>query len=490
MSEVLKDLGTRLWGLVASTILTGRIPPEARISVPPVIGLPAKVWKAILELDRRGEPLDVQRVIDEAHLKGDEVLRLSKAIDDFGGAPPDYHARSVAAALRKYHRIRLVERLAQDPLNDQLLAELAALPRGGASVRGLTVEEVPDRLPETDWLVEGLVARGDIVVLAGEPAAGKSLLAAGLAIGLAKGDRLIFGAWRGCGRPRRVLVVDEEQHPEKAVRRLLRLADGYRVDLRQLAGQTLWWTRPRQGFSFRSREWIARLHETIADTRPDLLIIDSLRATRTGSEIDAAATRQFFHTHVYPIVSTYGCSVLFLHHTRKMPAGQKRTTGVQDDIAGADLVGAVDAAILLQTEQKGKPGEEEPERVLTWPKLREGPSPEPLVLRLIDGPSGAAGPALSLRLVRRGELALPPRVDRPPAPQPLLDRILELLDAERDGENWGRRSIAWIAKALGEEKVTVRTALDDLLRAGLVRRRKDKPYFWIARARRSGEEEE
>lgn len=442
------------------------------------------MWRAILALARRGEPITIERLRDEANLSDKDMLELSRRLDGFVPKDPAYLARSVGVLLRKHERLTLVEKLAENPFDDEVLERLARLPRGSAASRGMAIDDPPLEMPRPTWLVEGLVARGDILVLAGEPAAGKSLLAASLALSLAVGDANPLGAWLGPERPVRVLLVDEEQHPHKAAGRLLRLARGMGVKLDEVVGRTFWWTKPRQGFSFRSRDWVSRLHETLADIRPDLLVIDSLRAVRTGSEVDAAATRQFFHQHVYPLVATYGCAVMFLHHTRKMPPGEKRRLGVQDDIAGADIVGAVDAAMLLQVEQKeGRlPGEEEdqPVRKLSWAKLREGPTPPPLVLRL-HGHRSPDGP-LSLRLVPPAALALPSMASGARQRKDLAETILRLVaepPPEVHADSKGRVSRRQIESYLDEDPAVIRATLDHLTATGQLLRRKDRPVYWL-----------
>ena len=477
--DLLAGVGKTLWDLALSCLLRGEVPPEARIDVPAVVGLPARVWKALLRLSDRGDEINVETLAAEVPLSAAEVAEVGQRLDGWAGASPEWYARQVAVKLRKWHRIRLVRELAEDPWNDELLAELARLPRGGAAARGLSIEaEIPAELPEPDWLVKGLIARGDLVVLAGEPAAGKSLLSASLALQLAAGHRRLLGFWDGPEQPRRVFLVDEEQHPAKALKRLLRLADGYRIDVRRIAGDTFWWSRPRQGFSFRNRDWIGRLHESLADIRPDLVIIDSLRAVRVGSEIDAAATRQFFHNHIYPLISTFGCAVLFLHHTRKTPPGGQRKLGVQDDIAGADIVGAVDAAMLLQVDPNGAKVGGQPVRVLSWPKLREGASPPEAVLRM-DGHDSLSGP-LRLRLVERDRM---PFEELPSQQGPsqseleaVLEAVAELADPSRDR---GRVSLKQVADHLAGEvpRRRIRRALSALVESGELVQSPGRPRF-------------
>lgn len=82
-------------------------------------------------------------------------------------------------------------------------------------------------VPPLVWDVEGLVSRGDRVVVYGEFGSGKSWIAQHLALHLAEGR-----PWMGFPIPerRRVLYVDEEMNPRTSHRRLKRLTMGMSLD--------------------------------------------------------------------------------------------------------------------------------------------------------------------------------------------------------------------------------------------------------------------
>src|SRR5438132_10346206 len=61
--------------------------------------------------------------------------------------------------------------------------------------------------PTPRWLIPGIIAEGAMIILAGDPGVGKSVLSYAMALSLASGQPFLG---RGGGAPKRVLYFDEE----------------------------------------------------------------------------------------------------------------------------------------------------------------------------------------------------------------------------------------------------------------------------------------
>lgn len=160
-----------------------------------------------------------------------------------------------------------------------VLDDLAA-DQGGSStprvLRELDVARmVSEPPPPVPWVVEGLVMRGGLTALSGQPGASKSLLCLALAAAVATGTSEVgFACERGD-----VLIIDAENGQAEIHRRVHRLgvpAHGVRVV-------------EADGFDLRERDHQRQLEALLID-RPALLVLDSFRTLWGGQENDSGET--------------------------------------------------------------------------------------------------------------------------------------------------------------------------------------------------------
>lgn len=186
----------------------------------------------------------------------------------------------------------------------------------------------PTGLP-SEWVWEGLLARGDVALLTSFWKAGKTTLLAGLLDALDTGRPFLGRATV----PAHTVVVSEEAPAHWAARRrAIPGGDRARVACRPFPG------RPS------AADWAAFVRaaeDGRADAPLDLFVVDPLATFLPGrSEADAAALLDFLH----PLrrLADGGTAVLVLHHPRKKPSEEgsaARGSGV--------LLGYVDAAVEL-----------------------------------------------------------------------------------------------------------------------------------------------
>ena len=170
---------------------------------------------------------------------------------------------------------------------------------------------------EHDWLVPGLLATRDRVVLYSQTGVGKSWLLMQFATDIARGVHPIT-----CdnleGGPRKVLYVDLEMGPEETKRRRLALTDDASPDtlrVRSFQGH---------GFDVEQTETLADLDLLLAMFKPDLLCIgpvkNMMRAPISGNAT-STSTASFKLAELVESWSARGMAVMLEHHTPKSGHG-------------------------------------------------------------------------------------------------------------------------------------------------------------------------
>jgi AAA domain len=213
-----------------------------------------------------------------------------------------------------------------------------------------------ERPPPVDWLIEGLAARGALSLLAGQPKAGKSLLALALAGGVASGGRV---AGIGC-RAGTALVVDAENGADEIHRRL------WGLELPARAAERLHLLEAR---ALDLRIELARLERRIAGCAPDVVVLDSFRSLWSGRERSDAEVEALLRG-LRELARRRQLALVLLHHTTK---GGDPYRGSNAIAAGVDLA----ARLTVDEDDRDAGG-----RVLEGFAARLGPTAGPRSLRL------------------------------------------------------------------------------------------------------------
>ncbi len=195
------------------------------------------------------------------------------------------------------------------------------------------------------WVLEGWLAEGDVAILAGEPGAGKSMVLLDLALSLATG-RDFLKYMPMSGKPKRVLVVDEENNERICRRRLQQFLLGYELDdnalrilpLRYLTDNFL---------CLDDEKALKRFHRELGEFQPDWVMLDSLVRFHARDENSNSAMSQFYTDILKPISRNYQCGLVMLHHLSKPSKDKSSELGHR--LRGAsDLRGMVDELWMLE----------------------------------------------------------------------------------------------------------------------------------------------
>lgn len=177
-----------------------------------------------------------------------------------------------------------------------------------------------DTTPPADWVVEGMIPRGEITLLLGTGGTGKTLLAMQMATGLAAGASVL-------GRPvkqQKVMLFLCEDRAEELKRRQrsidasLGLQRGrYKGHLRTVSRKfednaLFTWDNRTNTFTL-TPLWHSMRNDAAA-FGADLIVIDTLADVFGGSEIDKQQVRKFLNVCLGKLVESTGGAVLLLGH--------------------------------------------------------------------------------------------------------------------------------------------------------------------------------
>lgn len=166
---------------------------------------------------------------------------------------------------------------------------------------------------QPDWVVDGLIERGDQWMIAGAPKAGKSLLATQLALAVSEGGR--FLDWQ-CDRPQKVLYMDFELKDRVFWQRLLGMYRGNEQAMQRNRNFL------RCG-DFKTVDVLdvverKKIADMIAQVDPDLIVWDVLARMHSGDENDNG-TMKAVMMGIRMLSGT--AAHVVVHHARKPPSG-------------------------------------------------------------------------------------------------------------------------------------------------------------------------
>ncbi len=191
--------------------------------------------------------------------------------------------------------------------------------------------------PQYEWLVDGMIARGDTTLLVGEPNVGKSWVSLSLAVAVANGDDK-WVKW-DLNHQGRVLYVDEENPHDVVYHRLRQLGLKNHGNMRYLH---------RQGVRLDKR-FDMFLDEAIS-YQPSLIVLDSLTRIHTQDENNAGAMAALFNDSINVLTKETGSAIVILHHTNKGDSNSSyvRTRG------SSDIGAAVDCGLECRSTSPGQ----------------------------------------------------------------------------------------------------------------------------------------
>lgn len=182
--------------------------------------------------------------------------------------------------------------------------------------------------PEYEWLVKGLICKGDTTLLVGEPNVGKSWISLSLAVAMSDGS----SNWLGydVANHGKVLYIDEENPHDVVYHRLRQLGANNFNNIRYIH---------RQGVRL-DRNFDKLLDEAVA-YEPTMIVLDSFTRFHTKDENNAGEMATLFNDSINVLCRETNAAVVLLHHTNKSDS----TSSYVKTRGSSDIGAAIDCGI-------------------------------------------------------------------------------------------------------------------------------------------------
>lgn len=241
--------------------------------------------------------------------------------------------------------------------------------------------------PPIDWLVEGVMEKGNLVMLVGAPKTAKSWLSIELGLTVASGgdlfnDPLLLGN----GRKGSVLFCFLEDGKYNIHARVNALAASKGI---KDPGELDLMFRFGGGIDVGDAQKSIQFANAVKEIKPDLdmLVFDPFRNLHFGDENDSANIIRVME-NLRSIRDITGAAILVIHHTRKPASTDKGNPGFTIRGSGA-IFGAVDGLIAMSSVHENE-GEAITNNVFIRVKGGREAKPFSTSLHIMDGQDGRA----------------------------------------------------------------------------------------------------
>jgi len=172
-------------------------------------------------------------------------------------------------------------------------------------------------IPERQWLVEGFIPDSTVTLLSGDGGVGKSLLALQLAADVTQGCHWL----RKDTKAGNALFISAEDDRDELHRRIADIARNTRVSLSALRGLTVaslaggdaLLAELRTGGALAETALYNQLYAKMMETRPALVVLDTLADLFPGDENNRVQARQFIGL-LRRLAIEHSCAVVMLAH--------------------------------------------------------------------------------------------------------------------------------------------------------------------------------
>lgn len=191
-----------------------------------------------------------------------------------------------------------------------------------------------------DWVIENLIHKQGLAVVAAPPGIGKTQFSLNLALNIAAGKD--FLNWT-VTKPRRVLFLSLEMMQPELKFYLDKMAAGFTKEEKDAFDKNCWFLA-RQAFRLNSEANQRKLLEWIDRLQPEGIFIDSLSRC-VGGDLEKGEIDTVFDFLNKEVRDQRGCFVWFVHHNRKANAFQKQPKKLED-LYGSQYIGAYASTVL------------------------------------------------------------------------------------------------------------------------------------------------
>jgi biotin operon repressor len=241
----------------------------------------------------------------------------------------------------------ICEWLTRNNHTDQELVELIPLEEHQDRFsRYYRVEELLKREPaEPDWLVKGMIARGQKILVQGPPKQMKTWFVLSLLKALSRGENVCgVPFWRTTVSGIKAVMVEEEHSTNALIQRVQQsLAGTSNIVIPHRTGVKLLPKNPE----------FEDLLNFIDEFRPDLLVLDPLRSFFDGDENDSSVMQQVFAPLNMLLRKYPHMAVVVVDHTAKKPSDVLVYASRGSSVKGAEMDGVIDIRKFQKDEDVG-----------------------------------------------------------------------------------------------------------------------------------------
>ena len=264
----------------------------------------------------------------------------------------------------------ICEWLTRNNHTDQELVELIPLEEHQDRFsRYYRVEELLKREPaEPDWLVRGMIARGQKILVQGPPKQMKTWFVLSLLKALSRGENVCgVSFWKTTVSGVKAVMVEEEHSTNALIQRVQQsLAGTCNIVIPHRTGVKLLPKNPE----------FEDLLNFIDEFRPDLLVLDPLRSFFDGDENDSSVMQQVFAPLNMLLRKYPHMAVVVVDHTAKKPSDVLVYASRGSSVKGAEMDGVIDIRKFQKDEDIG---------VVVTGEFRDAETVENLSLKFENG---------------------------------------------------------------------------------------------------------
>lgn len=240
-------------------------------------------------------------------------------------------------------------------------------PFDAVSLRYLHAQHLATVPPEDAWLIDGVWGARHVGVLGGPPKTTKTWLALDIAISVASGTPCL-GRFP-CARPGPVLLYAAEDSEEMLRERIDAICASRGLSLPDVPLYAI--TEPALRLDLPSYQ--QKLNQTLAAVKPELVILDPFVRLHQQNENDAGAVSAILG-YLRELQRRHLTAVLVVHHTRKNGSASSPGASLR---GSSDFYAWGDDMLYLRRDD---------DHLVLTIEHRSSKSPDPIAVRLVDGP--------------------------------------------------------------------------------------------------------
>lgn len=207
-----------------------------------------------------------------------------------------------------------------------------------------TWQEVVDYVDDTEWIIEGILPYKGVAYVVGRPGTGKTTLALGISTSLALAKQYL---WERNPKHYKILYLSLEMSLEDVNTFYRAIEKNYTEDERKILTKNfLTYASPEKVKLYQKTSPImGKFLRTLENHRPDVILVDSASyslASNLSNQEEVTASIE----NLDMIRDRYGCSFLFIHHSRKDPPGSGYKEADLDDVFGSAFIAASASSII------------------------------------------------------------------------------------------------------------------------------------------------